>query len=95
MDEAAGTLSSYERGCVSLPRDKSGPCPLIGNVSEDMAKEVANFRSCLLKSPEEIAALFDDTETFAQSYHDPAFTDMHMWCEFVRELLYCGIIRFS
>ncbi len=94
--EPAGVLSSYEPGTVSLPcdSDSSRCCRLVDSVSESTRELVEHFKVHMLKSPEEISALYDVTSTFADFYHDPAFTDELTWATFVKELFDAGILKF-
>jgi len=93
--EAAGSLVSYESGSVSLPRDQSTGADILDALDAETRATILDFRACLLKSPEEISQLYDDTSSFGTSYHDPAFDDPGAWARYVREMFDCGLIHLT
>ncbi len=93
--EAAGSLVSYEPGSVSLPRDQSTGADILDALDAETRATVLDFPACLLKSPEEISQLYDDTSSFGTSYHDPAFDDPGAWARYVREMFDCGLIHLT
>ena len=92
---AAGPLSPYEPGRVSLPWDQRGACPLTEVLAEQETFQVNHFKECIMLPPSEISALFDDVDAFESTYRDPAFEDSRTWAMFVRELFGAKLIRFD
>jgi len=76
-------LAPYEPGAVSLPAGSSHACQLVDVVDDPVADLVSDLRA-ILKSPEEIADLYDDMSTFQDVYHDPSFYDSRTWARFVK-----------
>ncbi len=74
-DVAAGTLCPYEQACVSLPSDQAVGMDLLDAVDPETEFCLKNFEQCMLKSPQELSQLYEDTEAFGNSYHDPSFDD--------------------
>ena len=62
-EEGTGTLAPYEPGAVSLPAGSSRACQMADVVDDAVADLVSDLRA-ILKSPEEIADLYDDMSTF-------------------------------
>ncbi len=56
-------MAPYEPGAVSLPAGSSRACQMADVVDDAVADLVSDLRA-ILKSPEEIADLYDDMSTF-------------------------------
>ena len=92
---AIGSLACYEPGNVSLPSDRDVFCILPEQLDSERAHDLLNFESCMLRPPDELCAIYDNLESFANCYPDPTFDDPWTWANFVFELYGAGVICFG
>ena len=81
---------------MSLPTGRESACDLVGAPPEREARRLLDFRSEMMLPADELAAVYEDTTNFdsTQCFHDPAFDDVSVWCDFVVELCRSKIISF-